>query len=170
MVTIATFADISALQEMINSVYRSPESMKAWTTEAHLVGGARVSEDYLREAMRTPGAYILLDTSPQKEIWGCVYLEKHDRNCYLGLLSVRLERQQANVGKRLLNAAEAFARENMTCQQIEMTVIHQRPELIAYYQRRGYSVTGETRPFVGDHVAGEALINDLYFEVLIKKL
>lgn len=28
-----------------------------------------------------------------------------------------------------------------------MTVIEQREELIAYYQRRGWRVTGERRPF-----------------------
>ena len=30
---------------------------------------------------------------------------------------------------------------------IEMTVIDRRPELIAYYQRRGYMLTDEKRPF-----------------------
>jgi hypothetical protein len=30
---------------------------------------------------------------------------------------------------------------------MEMTVIDARPELIAWYERRGYARTGETRPF-----------------------
>ena len=34
---------------------------------------------------------------------------------------------------------------------IRMTVIHQRETLIAWYERRGYRVTGETIPFPYDH-------------------
>ena len=33
---------------------------------------------------------------------------------------------------------------------MEMTVIHRRTELIAWYERRGYAPTGETRPFPVD--------------------
>ena len=34
--------------------------------------------------------------------------------------------------------------------RMEMTVIHRRAELIAWYARRGYAPTGETRPFPVD--------------------
>jgi hypothetical protein len=35
----------------------------------------------------------------------------------------------------------------MRCAAIEMTVLEQRAELIAYYERRGWRRTGERRPF-----------------------
>jgi hypothetical protein len=52
-----------------------------------------------------------------------------------------------------------------------MTVIEQRPELIAWYERRGYSKTGETAAFpYGDARFGEPKRPDLRFVVLAKSL
>jgi hypothetical protein len=52
-----------------------------------------------------------------------------------------------------------------------MTVIAQRVELIAWYERRGYSRTGETRPFpYGEERFGRPRRDDLHFVVLAKSL
>jgi hypothetical protein len=52
-----------------------------------------------------------------------------------------------------------------------MTVIAQRTELIAWYERRGYAPTGETQPFpYGDPHFGLPKRKDLYFVVLRKPL
>ena len=49
--------------------------------------------------------------------------------------------------------------------------IAQRAELIAWYERRGYVRTGETRPFpYGDERFGRPLRDDLHFVVLEKAL
>jgi len=50
-----------------------------------------------------------------------------------------------------------------------MTVIVQREELIAWYERRGYRRTGEHKPFpYGDERFGIPRRDDLRFEVLVK--
>ena len=50
-----------------------------------------------------------------------------------------------------------------------MTVIRQRPELIAWYERRGYRRTGENRPFpYGNPRFGLPTRDDLVFDVLKK--
>jgi hypothetical protein len=52
-----------------------------------------------------------------------------------------------------------------------MTVIAQRPELIAWYERRGYVQTGETAAFpYGDSRFGDPKRADLWFIVLAKPL
>ena len=52
-----------------------------------------------------------------------------------------------------------------------MTVITQRTELIAYYERRGYRRTGGTRPFPAhDDRFGIPRRDDLEFVVLSKVL
>jgi len=66
---------------------------------------------------------------------------------YLGMLSVSPELQAAGLGRRLIAAAEDAARTAFGATTMEMTVIDRRAELIAWYQRRGYVLTGETRPF-----------------------
>jgi hypothetical protein len=54
---------------------------------------------------------------------------------------------------------------------MRMSVLPQRVELIAWYGRRGYSETGETRPFpYGDPRFGEPTRDDLCFVVLEKAL
>jgi hypothetical protein len=52
-----------------------------------------------------------------------------------------------------------------------MTVLSARPELLAFYERRGYSRTGERRPFpYGVSRYGLPRRDDLEFEVLLKRL
>jgi hypothetical protein len=52
-----------------------------------------------------------------------------------------------------------------------LTVIAQRAELIAWYERRGYLHTGEQRPFpYGDARFGLPRRDDLVFDVLRKRL
>jgi ribosomal protein S18 acetylase RimI-like enzyme len=62
------------------------------------------------------------------------------------MLTVRPDRQDQQLGRRLLTAAEDYARSH-GARSIRMTVIHQRETLIAWYERRGYVRTGEARPF-----------------------
>ena len=79
--------------------------------------------------------------------------------------------QAGGVGRRVLAEAERLARDDWGCDTMEMTVIGQRDELIAWYGRRGYAMTQERRPFpYHDLVNGAALRDDLYFAVLEKPL
>ena len=74
------------------------------------------------------------------------------------------------MGRRLLTASEDFAR-NHGARRIRLTVIHQRETLLAWYQRRGYRVTGKTEPFpYGDERLGRPLQDDLFFDVLERDL
>ena len=89
---------------------------------------------------------------------------------YLGLLAVDPALQTGGLGRRLIAAAEEEARSRGAA-RIEMTVIRQRPELIAYYERRGYVATGEERPFpLDDPRFGLPTTRDLAFAVLDKAL
>jgi ribosomal protein S18 acetylase RimI-like enzyme len=70
----------------------------------------------------------------------------------------------------LLTAAEDFARER-GARRIRMTVVSARTTLIAWYERRGYALTAEKRPFpYGDERFGRPLRDDLHFVVLQKDL
>ena len=52
-----------------------------------------------------------------------------------------------------------------------MTVIRQRTELIAWYERRGYVLRGETRPFpLDDERFGLPQTRELEFVVMDKAL
>ncbi len=145
MISAATIQDIPELNVLINSAYRGESSKKGWTTEEHLLDGIRTNEENLSELLQKENVTILKYTANNKII-GSVYLEKQDKKLYLGMLTVSPELQGGGVGKKLMQAAEDFAR-NAQLDKISMTVISVRKELIAYYERRGYKNTGETKPF-----------------------
>jgi ribosomal protein S18 acetylase RimI-like enzyme len=145
MIIKATILDVPALNELINSAYRGENSKKGWTTEEHLLGGIRTDEENLTELLLKENVTILKYTE-QNKIIGSVYLEEQDKKLYLGMLTVSPELQGGGVGKKLMEAAESFARMTQL-NTISMTVISVRKELIAFYERRGYKNTGETKPF-----------------------
>jgi ribosomal protein S18 acetylase RimI-like enzyme len=64
------------------------------------------------------------------------------------MLTVDPHVQGQGVGKQLLATADQYAQEQ-GCSAITMTVVAQRPELIAWYERYGFRPTGETLPFPG---------------------
>jgi ribosomal protein S18 acetylase RimI-like enzyme len=87
------------------------------------------------------------------------------------MLTIRPALQGQGLGRQLLDSAERWAVEQWASQAMHMTVIVQRPELIAWYERRGYVRTGERMPFpYGDERFGLPRRDDLEFEVLRKSL
>ena len=144
----ATEADIPALNELVNSAYRGDSSRRGWTTEADLLDGIRTDETGLRTMLANPNATIL-KYEQGGQLIGCVYLEQKGDRLYLGMLTVSPDAQAGGIGKQLMTAAELVARDRH-CRTMTMTVIPQRHELIAFYERRGYQATGETEPFPMD--------------------
>ena len=97
--------------------------------------------------------------------------DKRGGLAYLGLVTVAPALQGGGLGRRLLRAVEEVARTAFAASRIEMTVIAQRAELIAWYERRGYALTGERRPFpLDDPRFGLPKTRELEFVVLEKVL
>lgn len=161
--------DIDRLHALIESAYRGDSAKRGWTHEADLLGGQRTDARALREIIAADNQVILL-AKDGESIAGCVQLSDiGDGLAYLGLLTVDPDLQAAGLGRQLLAESERFVRENWQAQAIEMTVIRQRADLIAYYERRGYVRTGELRPFPhGDERFGLPKTAELEFEVLRK--
>ncbi len=163
----ASLQDVPELVALINSAYRGEVSKKGWTTEAFILGGElRIDAPALSTMMNNPRAIILKYTSPEGIITGSVFLEKREDGLYLGMLSVSPLKQAQGIGNQLLSAAERFAKEN-NCPRIFMNVISVRHELIAWYERRGYRLTGETKPLPPDTRFGMPL-QPLEFAILEK--
>ena len=166
----ATTADAPALVALVNSAYRGDSSKAGWTTEADLLGGQRIDVEGLTETIAIPGHVILLHMQDHLPV-ACVHLERTGEDCYLGMLTVRPTRQGAGLGRQLLEAAERWAIAHWSARSMHLTVIVQRVELIAWYERHGYRRTGERKPFpYGDERFGLPRRADLAFEVLCKPL
>ncbi|TGE16143.1 GNAT family N-acetyltransferase [Hymenobacter elongatus] len=145
-ITPAATADIPALVAFVNGVYRGESSRQGWTTEAHLLEGPRIDAAALAEMLQAEEAVLLMGHDEAGALAGSVYLQKQADTLYLGMLSVDPTRQSGGIGKYLLLAADAYARQQQ-CRRLKITVISVRHELLAWYERRGYRLTGETVPF-----------------------
>lgn len=162
--------DVEAVVALVQLAYRGDASRAGWTTEADLLAGQRTDADAVAAEVADPALTLLL-AERAGVLLACVQVaERPDGPAYVGGFAVRPDEQGAGVGRAVLAAAEDHAR-SRGATSVEMTVVAQRTELVAWYGRRGYAPTGETRPFpYGQERFGVPLRDDLHFVVLAKDL
>ena len=169
----AVEADYAAIIDLVNLAFRGTGSSASWNTEAVFIEGQRLDDSLLRADLAAkPNAHLLIyRDNPDGPLLGTVLLDpKQNGVWYLGLLTVRPDLQNRQLGRALLAAAESFAKEH-GARRIQMTVVNVRTTLIAWYERRGYTLTRETRPFpYGDNRVGKPLRDDLHFIVFEKDI
>jgi ribosomal protein S18 acetylase RimI-like enzyme len=167
----AAESEFPAVVALVNSAYRGQGAQAGWTTEAGYIDGQRIDLATLRQDLADAPEATLMSLRDEAggPLLGCVWLEPADGDAwYLGMLTIRPDLQDRKLGATLLAKAEDHARD-LGARRIRMTVVHIRDTLIAWYQRRGYALTGETRPFPhGDDRFGKPLREDLSFVILEK--
>jgi ribosomal protein S18 acetylase RimI-like enzyme len=166
----AVAADIPAIVALVESAYRGDSGRRGWTTESELLDGRRTDAQAVGELVSRPGSCILL-AERDGRLLASAHVERQGASGYFGMFAVDPDQQGGGLGKAVLAEAERIAGEQWQCHAMRMTVIEQRAELIAWYQRRGYRRTGEFQPFpYGDERFGIPRRDDLRFEVLQKDL
>ncbi|MCQ6255363.1 GNAT family N-acetyltransferase [Pseudomonas sp. Q11] len=143
----ASAADIPDVVSLLNRAYRGDGDEGGWTTEAGLISGDRISQATLRAEIAEKPHATLLVWKQYESLLGCVWVEPMSGHTwYLGSLAVDPQTQNARFGRRLLSTAEQWCQAR-GAQAIHMTVLEARETLIAWYERRGYSKSGETELF-----------------------
>ena len=178
--------DIDALEQLLNRCYRETEG---WTNEADLVGGIRITQAELASTIANPKHYLFIypkTTTGERggdetgELLGCIAVDikvdsdvnKDEQNtsidknkAYIGMFAVHPQLQGQGVGNVILQAAETFAERHLKSNdqptRLTMSILSHRPELLAYYQRRGYQLNGNKMPFPDDGNNGEPKRQDL---------
>lgn len=133
----ATESDLPALTALINAAFK---------VEAFFIERDRLTLDEAR-AYFANGRFLL--AKENNALAGVVYVELRGDRSYLGLLSVDPTLQRSGLGRRLMAAAEEFARE-MGSHHMDLSVINLRTELPPFYRKLGYSEAG-TAP-IHDHM------------------
>lgn len=182
----AEASDVDALERLLNRCYRQAEG---WTNEADLVGGIRTTKDELLAVINDPKHYVFIypktttgerDGKETGELLGCIAVDIKDdvatnqragnQKAYIGMFAVLPELQGLGVGHQILQAAETFAQRHLQANtqtpaqnpaRLTMSILSHRPELLAYYQRRGYRLNGNSMPFPVDGNNGEPKRQDL---------
>jgi predicted N-acetyltransferase YhbS len=133
----ATLADIPALHALIERAYRGEASRAGWTHEADFLNGPRTDIATLT-AIIADSRETMLVARDGDRIAACVQVSDKGDTAYLGFLAVEPTGQANGLGRTM----------------------------IADYERRGYALTGETRPFPAALLEGVPLA----FVVLAKPL
>lgn len=166
----ATAADLDALVALVTSAYRGDVSKQGWTTEADFLDGNRIDRDVLARDLVRPRSRVLV-AERDGVMLACAHVCEEDGAGYFGMFSVQPDLQGGGVGKAVLAEAERIVRDEWQLPAMRMTVIDLRNELIAFYERRGYALTGIKKPFpYGDARYGIPKRDDLRFEVMEKRL
>ncbi|MFF5842555.1 GNAT family N-acetyltransferase [Streptomyces massasporeus] len=166
----ATDADVDELVALIESAYRGDDSRAGWTTEADILEGQRTDPEGVLEVIKSPDSRLMA-VERDGRIVACCQLEHQGDHAYFGMFAVSPQLQGAGLGKVIIAEAERQARAAWGVREMQMTVISVRDDLIAWYERRGYSRTGRMTPFpYGDERFGLPQRDDLQFELLVKEL
>lgn len=130
----AVAADRAMLTRLINAAFAVERVLKKSGGERLDAAGEEIA------ALMTRGTFLVAEDDGAAA--GCVYLEPRGDECYLGLLAVAPERQGRGLGRRLADAAEAFARER-ACRRMALRIVSpRRDELVPFYAGLGYRETG----------------------------
>lgn len=166
----AAAADVPAIVALVESAYRGESGLRGWTTESHLLDGQRTDAADVGALIARQHSRVLL-AERDGQLKASCHVERQGVVAYFGMFAVDPGEQGSGLGKRMLAEAERMARDEWHCPAMRMSVIVQRDELIAWYERRGYRRTGEYQPFpYGDERFGIPRRDDLRFEVLLKDL
>jgi ribosomal protein S18 acetylase RimI-like enzyme len=131
----ASAADAPAIADLVNRAYR---------VEAFFVAGNRTDAADVRALMER-GAFLLAGPGADG-LAGCVYVTTDRAHGYFGMLAVEPDGQGRGTGRALIDACEARARD-AGCRVMRIKVVDLRADLLSFYDRLGYLVTG-TEPYV----------------------
>ncbi|MCU1529991.1 MAG: GCN5-related N-acetyltransferase [Frondihabitans sp.] len=167
----AVLSDSDAVVALVTAAYRGDASRAGWTTEADLLDGPRIDAELLAADLANPNGRVILGFDGDHLVSCCNLLRLDETRGYFGMFAVSPIRQGGGIGKEVLAEADRIARDEWQLETLEMTVLEQRPELIAFYERRGFVRTGEFSPFpYGEERFGLPRRDDLRMVVLRKSL
>jgi ribosomal protein S18 acetylase RimI-like enzyme len=168
----ATRTDLDDILTLVNAAYRGIGAKAGWTSENGIVSGTRVDAASVESLLAQERTVILImrreaDARPL----GCIVVQlDEDATCELSMFAIHPNEQAAGYGRTLLTAAETYAYSH-GARLAELTVVHVRDSLIAWYERQGYRRTGATKAFpYHDPSLGQPLRDDLHFVVLAKTI
>jgi ribosomal protein S18 acetylase RimI-like enzyme len=140
---------------------------------ADLVRGTRTDERAVLAAIE-PACSEMLVVDDRDDggapIACCRIADRGHGLAHFSMFAVDPERQGGGLGRRLVGWAEQAAARSFGAREIELDVLAQQELLRAWYERLGYTATGETRPFPAHPDYAVPVRDDLSLVVLTRRL
>ena len=150
--------DVEQLVKLINLAYRA-QSDRSWTTEKVFVDGTRITKEQLNRDLNQSNFELLVGENEQGSLVGCIGLTFVSSSVEIGTFAIDPTVQNLGYGREMLNYVETYITQNYSSVRcLIMYVLDVRTELMAYYQRRGYQITGRTESYPVDADVGQPLV------------
>jgi ribosomal protein S18 acetylase RimI-like enzyme len=163
---VACKDDANGIAVLVNRAYRPSPQDAGWTHEANLVAGQRTTTEQVLSLFHEQSTILLLCLGPK--IVACVHVQGDQSSAYIGMLAVNPTMQTQGLGKQMLFHAEAYAIEHFEASVLKMSVLSSRPELLAYYERRGYVFTGAVEEYPLSAGIGQPIVAGIHVLSLAK--
>jgi GNAT superfamily N-acetyltransferase len=127
-------ADAPAIARLVNLAY---------AVEHFFVAGDRTSPAVVADLMAS-GLFLVIDGA-DGALAACIFVAIQPPRAYFGMLAVDPAQQKHGFGRALIAAAESRAID-AGCTVMDIKVVDLRTDLLRFYDRLGYLVTG-TEPY-----------------------
>ena len=135
------------------------QSERSWTTEKAFVDGIRITNEQLSGDLSRSNFKLFIGENEQGLLVACIGLSFDHNSVEIGTFAIDSSIQNLGYGKQMLNYVEVYVAQScMEVRDLIMYVLDVRSELIAYYQRRGYQITGHTAPYPVNANVGRPLV------------
>lgn len=145
----ATVADVPAIVDLVNRAYSPLPGAPGWAGERSFQPGDRTGVDEVMRLITAPDSVVLLGRLDDAIVSCCSVARRSADAAYLGLFGVDPDRQSGGAGRATMAFGESFARSRFGASRMEIEVMEHHEPLRQWYERIGYSVTGERAPFPG---------------------
>lgn len=164
----ASKLDADKIALLVNRAYRPLPHERGWTHEADLVAGRRTTEAQVLSLFCSQSSILV--AHQDTEIVACVHVQSSECSADIGMLAIDPGYQTQGLGKLMLECAERHALEHFGVTAFNISVLSSRLELIAFYERRGYTRTGQTMAYPVSAGIGEPIVDGLQVEAMTKKM
>ena len=168
-IRLAAAADVPTICRLVNAAYRGADGARGWTSEVDWVDGPRIRYDQVAGLLGAVDSWLLVGTL-RGHVTACVHLQCTGTDAHLGMLAVAPNQQAVGLGSSLMRHAERCAQQVLAAQRMVISVLSQRSELIAFYERRGYRRTGAVAAYPVHLNVGVPKCSDLTVACLTKSL
>lgn len=165
---VACEADAEHIASLVNRAYRPSPYAVGWTSEVNIIAGERTTPEQVLALLRDQSILLLLYR--RENILACAHVQRDQLCTYIGMLAVDPKMQGQGLGKEMLFHAEAYAVEKFNASLLKISVLSVRPELLSFYQRRGYALTGEVEEYPLLAGVGQPIVEGVQVLFLVKRL
>ncbi|KAH7304082.1 acyl-CoA N-acyltransferase [Stachybotrys elegans] len=145
---LATQEDADSIQQHIQAAFRAEDPRPNWVGSAELAAKFRMDVEPVLRCISASDSNILMAIDHAGTLVGTVMMSKRAPNsARLAMLAVDQRHSRAGIGRRLLQHAEQHCQNTWDVTRIELDVLSDRPELLEWYLRRGFTKTGAVVPF-----------------------